>query len=46
MSSNNGIFYLFADHLGSTVVLTKDSDGYIRTDSLVRYNPFGGYRDS
>ncbi|WP_420628130.1 RHS repeat-associated core domain-containing protein [Candidatus Leptofilum sp.] len=43
-STNNGIFYIFTDHLGSTVVLTKDSDGYIRGDSLVRYLPFGGYR--
>jgi RHS repeat-associated protein len=43
-STNNGIFYIHTDHLGSTAVLTKDSDGYVRTDSLVRYNPFGGYR--
>ncbi|VAW30617.1 hypothetical protein MNBD_CHLOROFLEXI01-2106, partial [hydrothermal vent metagenome] len=37
-------FYLFTDHLGSTVVLTKDSDGYILADSLTRYMPFGEYR--
>ncbi|VAW41264.1 hypothetical protein MNBD_CHLOROFLEXI01-25, partial [hydrothermal vent metagenome] len=43
-SDNNGIFYLFTDHLGSTVVLTKDSDGYILADSLTRYMPFGEYR--
>lgn len=46
VNDNNGIFYIHTDHLGSTVVLTKDSDGYIRDDSLVRYYPFGGYRDS
>ena len=46
VNDNNGIFYIHTDHLGSTVVLTKDSDGYIRDDTLVRYYPFGGYRDS
>jgi len=43
VNDNNGIFYIHTDHLGSTVVLTKDSDGYIRDDSLVRYYPFCWY---
>jgi RHS repeat-associated protein len=43
-SSNNGRFYIHSDHLGSTSVLTKYSDGCIRTDSLTRYTPFGAYR--
>ena len=51
-SSNNGLFYIHSDHpsallrtgLGSTSVLTKYSDGYIRADSLARYAPFGGWR--
>ncbi|NKQ37769.1 MAG: hypothetical protein HF973_19425, partial [Chloroflexi bacterium] len=42
--ANNGLFYIHSDHLGSTSVLTKYSDGYIRTDSLTRHAPFGAYR--
>ena len=43
-AANNGLFYIHSDHLGSTSVLTKYSDGYIVSSSLTRYTPFGGYR--
>ena len=43
-AANNGLFYIHSDHLGSTSVLTKYSDGYIVGSSLTRYIPFGGYR--
>ncbi len=44
VAANNGLFYIHSDHLGSTNVLTKYSDGYIVSSSLTRYTPFGSYR--
>jgi RHS repeat-associated protein len=42
-SANNGLFYRFADHLGSTSLLTNSS-GTIQTNTVARYLPFGGFR--
>ncbi|MCA9931920.1 MAG: hypothetical protein KC419_25725 [Anaerolineales bacterium] len=43
VAANNGIFYFHTDHLGSTSVMTKHSDGYI-VGSMARYTPFGDWR--
>jgi RHS repeat-associated protein len=41
--TNNGLFFLHVDHLGSTSFLTDDA-GSKRLDTVVRYFPFGEYR--
>lgn len=41
-STNNGLFYVYSDHLGSTTALTNSSGDPIGEPT--RYLPFGGYR--
>ena len=40
---DNGVFTIFGDHLGSASAMTDDSG--TRIGEVVRYYPFGGYRD-
>jgi RHS repeat-associated protein len=43
VSSNNGLFFILSDHLGSTSLLTT-SNGSVVPGSATWYLPFGGYR--
>jgi RHS repeat-associated protein len=43
VSSNNGLFFILSDHLGSTSLLTTSS-GNVVPGSATYYLPFGGYR--
>ena len=40
--ANDGLFYLYADHLGSTSAMTDPNGSLV--GEVVRYYPFGGYR--
>ena len=40
--ANNGLFYLYSDHLGSATAMTGPNGSLV--DEVVRYYPFGGYR--
>jgi hypothetical protein len=42
-ASNNGLYYLHGDHLGSLSLMT-DSGGALVADSIARFLPFGAYR--
>jgi RHS repeat-associated protein len=45
VSGNNGLFYIYSDHLGSSSVLVKSTDpNNIVNGSRTWYLPFGGYR--
>jgi RHS repeat-associated protein len=41
--TNNGLFYLHSDHLGSTSAMS-DVNGNLVPDSTARYTPFGDWR--
>ncbi len=41
--ANNGLFYFYNDHLGSTSIMAG-ADNVVLWNSLTRYTPFGGYR--
>ena len=41
--ANNGLFHIYADHLGSTGSLSDSSGGYI-PNSHAKYTPFGDWR--
>jgi RHS repeat-associated protein len=41
--SDNGLFFVYSDHLGSTSVLANSSNGLV-SGSTARYHPFGAYR--
>ena len=41
---NNGLFYRYSDHLGSTSVLGKAGASSPQSDSIARYFPFGDWR--
>jgi RHS repeat-associated protein len=43
VSSNNGLFSVYSDHLGSSSVLVTSSNGVV-SGSTARYYPFGAYR--
>lgn len=42
-AANNGLFFSFTDHLGSTSLLTNNS-GTVQANTTSRYLPFGGFR--
>jgi hypothetical protein len=42
IATNNGLFYVYSDHLGSTTALIDSSGDLI--GSPTRYLPFGEYR--
>ena len=44
VSANNGLFYRYSDHLGSTSVLGKAGASSPQSDSVARYFPFGDWR--
>ena len=44
VSGNNGLFYRYSDHLGSTSVLGKAGASSPQNDSIARYFPFGDWR--
>ncbi|MEZ4510378.1 MAG: RHS repeat-associated core domain-containing protein [Chloroflexota bacterium] len=44
VTTNNGLFFIYGDHLGSTSVLQKSGDTQHLAGSLTRYRPFGSYR--
>ena len=44
VSANNGLFYRYSDHLGSTSVLGKAGASSPQSDSAARYFPFGDWR--
>ncbi|MCA9967545.1 MAG: RHS repeat-associated core domain-containing protein, partial [Anaerolineales bacterium] len=43
VTANNGLFFIYGDHLGSTTMLGTSSGGMV-VGSLARYRPFGSYR--
>jgi hypothetical protein len=43
VSSNNGLFYVYSDHLGSSSLLVNSSNNVV-TGGRAWYLPFGGYR--
>ena len=42
-ATNNGLFYLHTDHLGSVSALSR-TNGTLKADSHARYTPFGDWR--
>ncbi|MCA9995167.1 MAG: hypothetical protein KDE56_05435, partial [Anaerolineales bacterium] len=44
VATNNGLFFIYGDHLGSTSVLQKSGEAQHLAGSLARYRPFGSYR--
>ena len=43
VTANNGLFFIYGDHLGSTTMLGTSSGGMV-AGSLARYRPYGSYR--
>jgi RHS repeat-associated protein len=44
VGGNNGLFYVYSDHLGSSSVLVNSSNNTVVNGSRTWYLPFGGYR--
>ncbi|MCB9431186.1 MAG: RHS repeat-associated core domain-containing protein [Ardenticatenaceae bacterium] len=44
VTANNGLFFIYGDHLGSTSVLQKSGDTQPVAGSWARYRPYGSYR--
>ncbi|MCB9431188.1 MAG: hypothetical protein H6668_04305 [Ardenticatenaceae bacterium] len=44
VTANNGLFFIYGDHLGSTSVLQKSGDTQPVAGSWARYKPYGSYR--
>lgn len=42
VSDNNGLFYVYSDHLGSTTAMTNESG--VQIGDVTRFYPFGSYR--
>jgi RHS repeat-associated protein len=43
MSGNNGLFFYYVDHLGSTSIMLRSNGDFV-SGSTARYHPFGGWR--
>lgn len=42
VATNNGLFYVYSDHLGSTTAMTNENGAQV--GSITRFDPFGNYR--
>jgi RHS repeat-associated protein len=43
VSGNNGLFFYYGDHLGSTSIMLRSNGDFV-SGSTARYHPFGGWR--
>ncbi|MEZ4510376.1 MAG: RHS repeat-associated core domain-containing protein [Chloroflexota bacterium] len=43
VTTNNGLFFIYGDHLGSTTMLGTSGGAFV-AGSLARYRPYGSYR--